>query len=141
MQNSGDAKISLISLLSDASKRLEQALKHVDISEDAIARLQHPKASLSVSIPVRMDDGSLKVFSGYQVRYDLDLKQRLDEELAQEARYRSEAFAELYQRNLKAVDRYHLSRVGNVHDAQELTAKTFLAAQEAIAMNFFNPFF
>jgi glutamate dehydrogenase (NADP+) len=58
------------SLLSDASKRLEQALKHVDISEDAIARLQHPKTSLSVSIPVRMDDGSLKVFSGYRVRYD-----------------------------------------------------------------------
>jgi glutamate dehydrogenase (NADP+) len=59
-----------ISLLSDASKRLEKALKHVDISEDAIARLQHPKTSLSVSIPVRMDDGSLKVFSGYRVRYD-----------------------------------------------------------------------
>lgn len=58
------------SLLADASKRLEQALKHVDISEDAIARLQHPKTSLSVSIPVRMDDGSLKMFSGYRVRYD-----------------------------------------------------------------------
>lgn len=58
------------SLLSDASKRLEQALQHVEISEDAIARLQHPKTSLSVSIPVRMDNGSLKVFSGYRVRYD-----------------------------------------------------------------------
>ena len=58
------------SLLSDASKRLEKALKHVNISSDAIARLQHPKTSLSVSIPVRMDDGSLKVFSGYRVRYE-----------------------------------------------------------------------
>lgn len=58
------------SLLSDASKRLTKALKHVDISEDAIALLQHPKTSLSVSIPVRMDDGSLKVFPGYRVRYD-----------------------------------------------------------------------
>ncbi len=67
MQNPGDSKTSL---LSDASKRLEQALKHVEISEDAIARLQHPKTSLSVSIPVRMDDGSLKVFSGYRVRYE-----------------------------------------------------------------------
>ena len=67
MLNDNNAKNSL---LSDASKRLEQALKHVDISEDAIARLQHPKTSLSVSIPVRMDNGSLKVFSGYRVRYD-----------------------------------------------------------------------
>ncbi|MEL6581808.1 MAG: Glu/Leu/Phe/Val dehydrogenase [Cyanobacteria bacterium J06621_12] len=58
------------SLLADASKRLDKALKHVNLSEDAIALLQHPKTSLSVSIPVRMDDGSLKVFSGYRVRYD-----------------------------------------------------------------------
>lgn len=62
-----------------------------------------------------------------------DLKMHSDEELAQEARYRSEVFAELYRRNLKAVYRYHLSRVGSVHDAQDLTAQTFLAAQEAIA--------
>ena len=61
---------NMVSLLSDASKRLEQALEHVEISEDAIARLQHPKTSLSVSIPVRMDDGSLKIFAGYRVRYD-----------------------------------------------------------------------
>ena len=66
MQNKGDRA----SLLADASKRLEKALKHVTISEDAIARLQQPKTSLSVSIPVRMDDGKLKVFSGYRVRYD-----------------------------------------------------------------------
>ena len=54
----------------DASQRLENALQHVEISEDAIARLRHPKASLTVSIPVRMDDGSLKIFTGYRVRYD-----------------------------------------------------------------------
>ena len=57
-------------LLSDASYRLEKALKHVCISEDASERLRFPKASLQVSIPVRMDDGSLRVFEGYRVRYD-----------------------------------------------------------------------
>jgi RNA polymerase sigma-70 factor, ECF subfamily len=62
-----------------------------------------------------------------------DLKMRSDEELAQVARHHSEAFAELYQRHLKAVYRYHFSRIGNVHDAQDLTAQTFLTAQEAIA--------
>jgi glutamate dehydrogenase (NADP+) len=58
------------SLFSDASKRLETALKYVSISDDAIERLKYPKSSLSVSIPVRMDDGTLKVFQGYRVRYD-----------------------------------------------------------------------
>jgi len=57
-------------LLLDANRRLEQALKHVPISDDASERLQFPKASLKVSIPVRMDNGSLRVFEGYRVRYD-----------------------------------------------------------------------
>lgn len=57
-------------LLSDANTRLEKALRYVTISEDAIERLQFPKASLTVSIPLRMDDGSLRVFQGYRVRYD-----------------------------------------------------------------------
>lgn len=58
------------SLFADASKRLEKALKYVAISEDAGERLKYPKTSLSVSIPVRMDDGSLRIFQGYRVRYD-----------------------------------------------------------------------
>ncbi len=58
------------SLLADAHRRLQEALKYVSISEDAIERLKYPKISLTVSIPVRMDDGSLKVFQGYRVRYD-----------------------------------------------------------------------
>lgn len=57
-------------LLSDANQRLEKALQYVTIHEDAIERLRFPKASLTVSIPVRMDDGSLRVFPGYRVRYD-----------------------------------------------------------------------
>lgn len=58
------------SLFADASTRLETALKYVSVSEDAIERLKYPKASLTVSIPVRMDDGSLRIFQGYRVRYD-----------------------------------------------------------------------
>ena len=57
-------------LLTDASRRLDRALKYVTISEDAAERLKAPKASLKVSIPVRMDDGSLRVFEGYRVHFD-----------------------------------------------------------------------
>ncbi|WP_072621771.1 Glu/Leu/Phe/Val family dehydrogenase [Spirulina major] len=59
-----------LSLLSDASSRLEKALQYVTLSKDALDRLKYPKAGLTVSIPVRMDDGSLRVFQGYRVRYD-----------------------------------------------------------------------
>ncbi|MGF1600686.1 MAG: Glu/Leu/Phe/Val dehydrogenase [Thermosynechococcaceae cyanobacterium] len=57
-------------LFADASQRLQQALKYVDLPEDVLTTLNYPKASLSVSIPVRMDDGSLQIFPGYRVRYD-----------------------------------------------------------------------
>ncbi|MBP0001271.1 MAG: Glu/Leu/Phe/Val dehydrogenase [Cyanobacteria bacterium SID2] len=58
------------SLFADAMTRLDKALQYVSISDDAIERLKYPKASLTVSIPVRLDRGDLKVFQGYRVRYD-----------------------------------------------------------------------
>jgi glutamate dehydrogenase (NADP+) len=58
------------SLFADASTRLEKALGYISISEDSLKRLKYPKTSLTVSIPVRMDDGSLQIFQGYRVRYD-----------------------------------------------------------------------
>ena len=58
------------SLFTDAKQRLERALKYVSMSEDAIEHLKYPKASLTVSIPVRMDNGSLRIFQAFRVRYD-----------------------------------------------------------------------
>ncbi len=54
----------------DAIKRLDSAAKHVDVDAEVLERLRYPKSILQVSIPVRMDDGSLKVFQGYRVRHD-----------------------------------------------------------------------
>ena len=57
-------------LLEDAKKQLDKALQHITISDDSRERLTMPKSSVLVRIPVRMDDGSLKVFSGFRVRFD-----------------------------------------------------------------------
>ena len=57
-------------LLEDAKKQLDKALQHITISDDARERLSMPKASIIVRIPVRMDDGRLKVFRGFRVRFD-----------------------------------------------------------------------
>jgi glutamate dehydrogenase (NADP+) len=58
------------SLLDDAAGRLDEALRYARVSEEALERLPYPKSTLKVSIPVRMDDGSLRIFRGYRVRYD-----------------------------------------------------------------------
>lgn len=52
--------------------------------------------------------------------------------LAKQAQHDAEAFGVLYQRHVKSIYRYHLARTGNVQDAQDLTAQTFLAALEGI---------
>lgn len=57
-------------IFADAIKRLDKALEFADIEAEAIEKLKHPKAIMHVSIPVRMDDGSLKIFEGYRVRHD-----------------------------------------------------------------------
>lgn len=58
------------SLFADAIKRLDVAAPYARIDAEAIERLKHPKTTLEIAIPVRMDDGSLKVFQGYRVQHD-----------------------------------------------------------------------
>ncbi|MFZ6027115.1 MAG: RNA polymerase sigma factor [Chloroflexota bacterium] len=55
-----------------------------------------------------------------------------DQQLAERACNDATAFAELYQRHLPRIYRYHLARCGDVQDAQDLTAQTFLTAFEQI---------
>jgi len=40
------------------------------VSGETLERLRLPKSVLKVSIPVRMDDGTLRTYPGYRVRYD-----------------------------------------------------------------------
>lgn len=54
----------------DAIRRLDKAFEYADIDEEALQKLKHPKAILQVSVPLRMDDGSLRIFEGYRVQHD-----------------------------------------------------------------------
>lgn len=58
------------SLFGGAQKVLDEAFEHAGVSDDTVEQLRLPKSALKVSIPVRMDDGSLRNFPGYRVRYD-----------------------------------------------------------------------
>ena len=57
-------------VFADAVKRLDRAAQYANLDDETLERLKHAKAALEVSIPVRMDDGTLRVFTGYRVRHD-----------------------------------------------------------------------
>jgi glutamate dehydrogenase (NADP+) len=61
------------SLFEGTGARLEAAAAVAHVSHDTLERLRLPHSVLKVSIPVRMDDGSLRTFAGYRVRYDATL--------------------------------------------------------------------
>lgn len=55
-----------------------------------------------------------------------------DDALVALAQQDVEAFAALYRRHVQRVYSYLLSRVGHVHDAQDLTTQTFIAALHSL---------
>lgn len=53
-----------------AVKQLERAAQFMEISDEALEFLKRPQRILQVTIPVKMDDGSVKVFEGFRVQYN-----------------------------------------------------------------------
>ena len=58
------------SLFEDALRRLDRGAEHLRVDPEALELLKRPKSMLQGAIPVRMDDGSQRVFTGYRVRHD-----------------------------------------------------------------------
>ncbi|MFO0875995.1 MAG: Glu/Leu/Phe/Val dehydrogenase [Gemmataceae bacterium] len=54
-----------------ARRQLEDVAAVIDLDPGILDRLSVPKRALIVSIPVRLDDGSTEVFSGYRVQHSL----------------------------------------------------------------------
>lgn len=57
-------------LYTDALTWLDNAAALANIDSEAVEKLKHAKAYLEVSIPVRMDDGRLEIFTGYRVHHN-----------------------------------------------------------------------
>ena len=60
-------------LYKNALKQLDLACTAMKLDPNVAARLKYPKRALIVSVPVRMDDKSIKVFEGYRVQHSLTL--------------------------------------------------------------------
>ena len=60
-------------LFLNAMKTFHEAAKVINCDPNIMERLQRPRRCLTVSVPVRMDDQSVKVFTGYRVQYSSTL--------------------------------------------------------------------
>lgn len=57
-------------IFSVTQKQMDKAAKQMKLSEGVYRFLREPMRELAVSIPIKMDDGSLKVFKGFRVQYN-----------------------------------------------------------------------
>ena len=54
----------------NAMEQLDKVAKLRNFGDEFITRLRQPDRDIRISIPVKMDDGSVKIFEGYRVEYN-----------------------------------------------------------------------
>jgi len=54
-----------------AIEQFDNAVRYLDIEPGIADVLRQPKREVTVALPVRMDDGSLRVFTGYRVQHSV----------------------------------------------------------------------
>ena len=60
-------------LFSNTTKILEEAAGVINCDPNVLERIKRPRRAIMVSIPVRMDDYRVKVFTGYRVQHSSTL--------------------------------------------------------------------
>ena len=59
-----------INPFTQAQNQLTKAARIINLDPDILAILSQPERELHVSLPIRMDDGTVKVFKGFRVQYN-----------------------------------------------------------------------
>lgn len=57
-------------IFQSAISRLDDAFVSSGINPEVLEKLKHPKQIIEVAVPVRMDNGTLKIFKGFRVRHN-----------------------------------------------------------------------
>ncbi|TNF00836.1 MAG: Glu/Leu/Phe/Val dehydrogenase [Deltaproteobacteria bacterium] len=60
-------------LFKDAFDQLERAAGTMGLDPNIAERLKYPKRALTVSVPIRLDDGTVKTFMGYRVQHNMTI--------------------------------------------------------------------
>ena len=53
-----------------AQEQLYACAKVLNLEDDVVGMLENPMQQVQVSVPVKMDDGTMKVFQGFRVMYN-----------------------------------------------------------------------
>jgi glutamate dehydrogenase (NADP+) len=62
--------VSTTDVFEDAIHRVERIGREAGVDHEVVAALRQPAATLTASLPVRMDDGSTQYFVGHRCRYN-----------------------------------------------------------------------
>lgn len=62
---------SPVSAFENALKQFEAAAKVLNLSQNQVAMVKDPRKVTEVNLPIRMDDGSIKVFKAYRVQHNI----------------------------------------------------------------------
>ena len=57
-------------LLVDVLSRMDEAANKLKVDWEIYKTLKNPRTSLTTTFPIKMDDGSVEIFTGYRVLYN-----------------------------------------------------------------------
>src|SRR5690625_2502012 len=69
-ENSADSQKKQDGLMASTQVTIKEALDRLGYPEEAFELMKEPIRMLTVRIPVRMDDGKVKVFTGYRAQHN-----------------------------------------------------------------------
>jgi glutamate dehydrogenase (NAD(P)+) len=58
------------SALQTARRQLRQAADHLDVDQNIIERLEHPKTVHEVTVPIERESGEVELYTGYRAQHD-----------------------------------------------------------------------
>jgi glutamate dehydrogenase len=70
VQEPGNKQSETIDLLSSTQLIIKEAVQNLGYNDDVYELLKEPLRTITVRIPVRMDDGSIKIFTGYRSQHN-----------------------------------------------------------------------
>jgi glutamate dehydrogenase/leucine dehydrogenase len=59
-----------INAFESAMQQLANAAKILNLNSEILTQLSHPQRILSVTVPLKMDNGEVRIFSGFRVQYN-----------------------------------------------------------------------